>query len=51
MRKAAGRLLRLPAQCTLADADGLKLTLARLLGLEQLLRPATAANVSQGSTR
>jgi ABC-type transporter Mla MlaB component len=105
VRKAAGRLLRLPAQCTLADADGLKLTLARLLqnvkpvtldaravqridtasmqllaafaleraarelgvavgaasaeflqaarllGLEQLLRPATAANVAQRSTR
>jgi ABC-type transporter Mla MlaB component len=30
-RKATGRLLRLPAQCTLSDADGLKLTLARLL--------------------
>jgi anti-anti-sigma regulatory factor len=30
-RKAAGGLLRLPAQCTLSDADGLKLTLTRLL--------------------
>lgn len=105
VRKATGPRLRLPAQCALSDADGLKLTLARLLrnvkpvtldagavqridtasmqllaafvleraaselavalgaaspeflqatrllGLEQLLRPATAANVSQGSTR
>ena len=105
VRKPAGRLLSLPAQCTLSDADGLKFTLARLLrnvkpvtldaravqridtasmqllaafaleraarelavavgaasaeflqaarllGLEQLLRPATAANLSQGSTR